>query len=444
MSPPDVPILYRQHLETVCARADAALARGGFDHLLVPSGTQHFQVFDDRDYPYAVNPQFKAWIPLTDIPGSWIAYTPGARPKLLYLQPFDYWHVVPAEPSGSWAEPCDVVVSRKAEEAQQHLPRDASRCAILGEPQSALGQYGAFKPNNPRAVLDYLEYHRAYKTAYEIEMMRAATRRGVRGHRAAERAFRAGASEFGIHLAYCQAAGQDANDLPYSNIVGLNEHAAVLHYTERDRVPPRQPRSFLIDAGGSHAGYACDITRTYASDTGSEFQALVEAMDVVEQALCGKVRSGVDYRQLHLDAHLAIAGVLKDFGVITVAPEVAVETGVSAAFFPHGLGHGIGLQVHDVGGFAASDKGGTIDKPDGHPFLRLTRVLEPGMVVTIEPGLYFIDMLLEQLKEKGLGPSVDWARVDAFRPYGGIRIEDDVACTDAEPVNLTREGFAAG
>ena len=444
MSPPDVPILYRQHLETVCARADAALARGGFDHLLVPSGTQHFQVFDDRDYPYAVNPQFKAWVPLTDIPGSWIAYTPGARPKLLYLQPFDYWHVVPAEPSGYWAEHFDVVVIRKAEEAQQHLPRDASRCAILGEPQSALGQYGAFKPNNPRAVLDYLEYHRAYKTAYEIEMMRAATRRGVRGHRAAERAFRAGASEFGIHLAYCQAAGQDANDLPYSNIVGLNEHAAVLHYTERDRVPPRQPRSFLIDAGGSHAGYACDITRTYASDTGSEFQALVEAMDVVEQALCGKVRSGVDYRQLHLDAHLEIARILRETGIVDMAPESMVETGVSAKFFPHGIGHYIGLQVHDVGGFAQSDSGGTIDKPDGHPFLRLTRVLEPGMVVTIEPGLYFIDMLLEQLKEKGLGPSVDWARVDAFRPYGGIRIEDDVACTDAEPVNLTREGFATG
>lgn len=443
MSPPDVPILYRQHLATVCARADAALARGPFDHLLVPAGTQHFQVFDDRDYPYAVNPQFKAWVPLTDIPGSWIAYTPGARPKLLYLQPFDYWHVVPAEPSGYWAEHFDVVVIRKPEEAQRHLPRDASRCAILGEPQSALGEYGAFKPNNPRPVLDYLEYHRAYKTAYEIAMMREATRRGVRGHRAAERAFRAGASEFGIHLAYCQAAGQDANDLPYTNIVGLNEHAAVLHYTGRDRVPPRTSRSFLIDAGGSHAGYACDITRTYAGDTGSEFQALVEAMDGVEQALCDQVRAGVDYRQLHLDAHLAIAGVLKDFGVVTVAPEVAVETGVSAAFFPHGLGHGIGLQVHDVGGFAASDKGGTIDRPDGHPFLRLTRVLEPGMVVTIEPGLYFIDMLLERLKENGLGPSVDWARVDEFRPYGGIRIEDDVACTDAGPVNLTREGFAA-
>jgi Xaa-Pro dipeptidase len=207
-------------------------------------------------------------------------------------------------------------------------------------------------------------------------------------------------------------------------------------------VPPREARSFLIDAGGSHAGYACDITRTHARDTNGEFQSLIDAVDAAQQAMCAQVRAGTDYRQLHQDAHLALAGILSDFGIITVAPDVAVETGVSAAFFPHGLGHGIGLQVHDVGGFAASDRGGTIDKPPGHPYLRLTRVLEPGMVVTIEPGLYFIDMLLEQLREKGLGPSVDWNRVDAFRPFGGIRIEDDVACTDGEPLNLTREGFA--
>jgi Xaa-Pro dipeptidase len=116
---------------------------------------------------------------------------------------------------------------------------------------------------------------------------------------------------------------------------------------------------------------------------------------------------------------------------------------VSSAFFPHGIGHLIGLQVHDVGGFAESDRGGTIPKPDGHPFLRLTRTLEPGMVVTIEPGLYFIDLLLEELRDKGLGPSVDWERVAAFKPFGGVRIEDDVACTAGEPQNLTRDAFAA-
>jgi Xaa-Pro dipeptidase len=436
---PEFAILYARHVDAMKKRADEALVRGGFDHLVIPSGTLHYQAFDDRDYPYAANPQFKAWLPLTRNPGSWLVHTPGARPKVVYLQPFDYWHVVPDAPGGAWLEHFDVVVIRRPEEALQHLPEDTARCAILGEPQSALGD---FTPNNPAPVIQYLEYHRAYKTPYEIAMMRAATRRGVRGHRAAERAFRAGASEFGIHLAYCQAAGQDAGELPYSNIVALNEHGAVLHYTDLDRMPPKPVRSFLIDAGGSEAGYACDITRTYAADGGSDFQALVDAVDVAQQAMCAQVRAGFDYKQLHLDAHLVLAGVLKDFGVIKVSPEAAVATGVSSAFFPHGLGHGLGLQVHEVAGFAASDRGGTIAKPAGHPYLRLTRVLEPGMVVTIEPGLYFIDMLLEKLKQDGHADSVDWARVDAFRPYGGIRIEDDVVCTDGEPVNLTREGFA--
>lgn len=432
--------LYSRHIEVVQLRAAEALHRGGFDHLVVPSGVAHYQVFDDRDYPYAVNPQFKYWAPLTRNPGSWLVFTPGERPKLVYLQPLDYWHAVPSAPEGYWTAHFDIVVIRTAEEALQHLPRDPARCAVLGEPQSA---FGGFVPNNPAPVLAYLEYHRAFKTPYEIEMMREASRIGVRAHRAAERAFRAGASEFGIHLVYCQAALQDANDLPYSNIVALNEHGAVLHYTDRDRLPPRELRSFLIDAGASYHGYACDITRTYAHDRNGEFQALINAVDNAQLAMCAQVRAGFDYRQLHLDAHLALAKILQEFRLINVSAEVAVETGVSSAFFPHGIGHGIGLQVHDVAGFAESDRGGMLPKPDGHPFLRLTRVLQPGMAVTIEPGLYFIDMLLDELKDKGLGPSVNWDRVAVFKPFGGIRIEDDVVCTEGEPLNLTREQFHA-
>lgn len=431
--------LYPSHLQTLMQRASTALERGGFDHLVVPSGTIHYHLFDDRDYPYAVNPQFKAWAPLTSIPGSWLSFTPGQKPKLVYLQPFDYWHVVPEAPSGYWADHFDVVVIREPDEALQHLPADPARCAILGEPQSALGDW---VPNNPQAVIDYLDYHRNWKTPYEIAMMRLATQRGVRAHRAAERAFRAGASEFGIHLAYCQAAGQDANELPYGSIIALNEHTAVLHYTERDRVPPAQVRSFLIDAGASHGGYACDITRTYAADASGEFQSLIDAVDRVQQQLNAKFTAGADFRQVHLDAHLMLAGVLHEFGVLRASAESAVESGVSSAFFPHGLGHGIGLQVHDVAGFASSDAGGRIEPPEGHPFLRFTRKLEAGMVMTNEPGVYFIDLLLDKVRQGPHADSVDWDRVDHFRPYGGIRIEDDLVVTDGEPVNLTRDEFA--
>ncbi|NZA28192.1 Xaa-Pro dipeptidase [Luteimonas sp. SJ-92] len=439
---PDPAPLYAAHLAVMQQRAETALERGGFDHLVIPSGTVHYQLFDDRDYPYAVNPQFKAWAPLTRNPGSWLVVTPGRRPKLVYLQPFDYWHVVPDAPSGYWAEHFELVVIRKPEEASRHLPADAARCAILGEAQSALGQYGAFKPNNPQPVLDHLDYHRAFKTPYEIAMLRQATLRGVRGHRAAERAFRAGASEFGIHLAYCQAAGQDSAELPYSNIVALNAHGAVLHYTERDRVPPRPLRSFLIDAGASFGGYACDITRTHAADTDGEFQRMIDAVDAVQQRLSAAFAPGRDYRELHLQAHLELSGVLHEFGILTMSAESAVESGVSAKFFPHGLGHGIGLQVHDVAGFAESERGGTIARPEGHPYLRLTRTLAPGMVVTNEPGLYFAELLLDELRQGPHAGAVDWERVDAFRPYGGIRIEDDIVVTEREPLNLTREAFA--
>lgn len=439
MNTPDIAALYASHLTELKRRADEALARGGFDHLVVPSGTQHWQVFDDRDYPYAVNPQFKHWLPLTKLPYSWLVYTPGQRPQVLYYQPHDYWHVVPDAPNGWWVEHFDVLIIRKPEEALALLPKPAGRCAILGEAQSALSDY---IPNNPEPVINYLEYQRSYKTPYEIVLMREAQRLAVRGHRAAEAAFRNGASEFGIHMAYCSAVGQDANGLPYGNIIGLNEHAAVLHYMDLERNPPAHSRSFLIDAGASSRGYASDITRTYAADCAGEFQALIDAVDAAQVKMGNSVRAGVDYKQLHVDAHLQLMGILKDFGVIKVSPEAALASGVSAAFFPHGLGHPIGLQVHDVAGFAASDRGGRIERPAGHPYLRMTRVLEPGMVVTIEPGIYFIDMLLDEVKQNGHADSVDWARVDALRPYGGIRIEDEVLCTDGEPQNLTRPAFA--
>ena len=174
----------------------------------------------------------------------------------------------------------------------------------------------------------------------------------------------------------------------------------MLHYTELGTQAPAEIRSFLIDAGGSYGGYASDITRTYAHDTAGEFQALIDAVDAAQLAMCDQVRAGTDYKRIHLDAHLALAGILKDFGISKLSPEAALETGVSNVFFPHGIGHGIGLQVHDVAGFAESDRGGTIAKPEGHPYLRTTRVLEPGMVVTIEPGIYFVDLLLDGLRKR--------------------------------------------
>jgi Xaa-Pro dipeptidase len=434
----DLAPLYAQHIATLRVRADKALALAGFDHLLVAASTPLRKFLDDQDYPFVANPHFRHWLPLTDTPGSWVVYTPGHKPKLIFVQPRDYWHVVPAAPNGYWVDQFDITIVRTAAEAVAALPKD-NRAVIAPNCPEIEG----VEINNPQAVVDYLHWHRSYKTPYELELMREASRVGTRAHRAAEKAFRAGESEFGIHMAYLAATRQTDAELPYSNIIGLNEHGAVLHYTNFDRTPPQQSRSFLIDAGGSAAGYASDITRTYAATGHAEFQALIESVEKAQLDFVAKVKAGQSYPELHIHAHHVLADVLREHGVIRMSAESAVQSGVTATFFPHGLGHPIGLQVHDVAGFQASENGGSIPRPEGHPYLRMTRALEPGMVVTIEPGLYFIDMLLEELRSKPAAKDVDWAKVDAFRPYGGIRIEDDVVCTHGEPENLTRNAFAA-
>ncbi len=436
----DLATLYAAHVKTLTQRTAAALERGDFDRLVIPAGQPGYQFLDDRDYPYFVNPHFKHWLPVTRAPGSWLVITPGEKPKLIFLQPHDYWHVVPDAPSGYWVDHFDIHLIRKAEEARALLPKDTARCAIIGE--GAWGLEGVV-PNNPLAVIEYLHYQRSYKTPYELTLMRVASRLGARGHDAAERAFRDGKSEFGIHMDYLSAVGQTDNQLPYGNIIGLNEHGAVLHYTELKTKAPAQSHSLLIDAGASWQGYASDITRSHAAADADDFKELIGAVDDAQLGFCAMVKPGQDYADLHVHAHHVLAGILNDFGFITMSAERAVETGVSSVFFPHGLGHPIGIQVHDVAGFHANDRGDTIDRPAGHPYLRFTRKLEAGMVCTIEPGIYFIDMLLAELKAKPEGREVDWDLVDSFRKYGGVRIEDDVVCTDGEPENMTRDAFAA-
>jgi len=116
---------------------------------------------------------------------------------------------------------------------------------------------------------------------------------------------------------------------------------------------------------------------------------------------------------------------------------------VTSVFYPHGIGHLLGLQVHDVGGLQREPGGGVIERPYNHPFLRLTRKLEEGCVVTVEPGFYFIDQLLDAARPKPVGRMIEWNRVAQLKVFGGVRIEDDVVALAHGPENLTRPAFGA-
>lgn len=439
-SNPELAHLYPAHVRTVCERHDRALQGSGALHAVVFSGQPKTAFLDDQDYPFKPNPHFLSWLPLPNLPLSCVVYTRGEKPRLVYYQPRDYWHSVPGEPAGYWVEEFDICIAHTLDDVRRHLPDDKGSCIFVGEAVDESQAFG-IERINPTTVINILHYARGVKTDYEVECMRLASLRGARGHIAAEDAFRNGQSEFDIHRAYCAAVDHTDNELPYGNIVALNSHGAVLHYTELDREPPADRYSFLIDAGAQVHGYASDITRTYAWDD-PRFAELIERMDEAQLRIVASIRAGIDYTDVHIETHRILAGVLVDAGIAVGDPDTLLATGVTSAFFPHGLGHLLGLQVHDVGGHMQDESGNLTDPPSGHPFLRLTRRLEENMVLTIEPGIYAIDLLLENLRGTPAENHVSWKGVDWLRPFGGVRIEDDVRVTADGCENLTRDAFA--
>jgi len=433
--------LYPEHIQSIKSRHDQALERAGASHVIVFSGAPRAVFLDDYDYPFKPNPHFVGWLPLTQTPYCYVIYTPGETPVLVYYQEKDYWHLPPANPEGYWADQFEICVVHTNEDVARHLPEDRSQCILLGEIDDPAHAFGIDRVN-PSTALNFLHYGRGVKTAYELECMRAASRRAVKGHRAAEKAFGAGKSEYDIHLDYCRAVKHTDSELPYGNIIALNENGAVLHYQHQLREKPAEFRSFLIDAGARLNGYASDITRTYAKQAG-EFADFIERFDQLQQELVAEVKAQLDFSELHSLCHRKIAELLVEIGVAKGSADALIEAGVTTAFYPHGLGHLLGIQVHDVGGRQGDDLGTTIDPPSGHPYLRLTRQLEVDQVLTIEPGLYVIDMLQDNLAGTPGHAMVNQERLEWLRPYGGIRIEDNVRVLADGCENLTRDAFAA-
>ncbi len=433
--------LFGPHLAALCQRTATALETCGYEALLVHSGSLLPVFQDDRTYPFKANTPFRVWTPLAEVPDCFIHFQPGHRPRLLFHRPTDYWYKPAPLPQDYWTAHFEIVPCADLAAARAALPRSLARTAYLGEDFGTLAAWNVGEVNPPR-LIRHLDFPRAMKSPYELACLRAANRLGALGHLAAERAFADGATEFDIELAFLAACGQREQELPYNPIIALNENGAVLHYQVLEKRAPQPRRSLLIDAGAEFGGYASDITRTYAAAAG-DFAALIQAMETLQQSLCAHVKAGVDWREVHLLAHQLLARVLRDADLISCDPDEAIASGVTRVFLPHGIGHLLGLEVHDAGGFMRLPDGGDIARPEGHPYLRLTRTLAPGFVVTMEPGLYFIEPLLAAARADARARLIRWSRVDSLQPCGGIRIEDDLAVTAAGCENLTRDAFAA-
>jgi Xaa-Pro aminopeptidase len=227
-------------------------------------------------------------------------------------------------------------------------------------------------------------------------------------------------------------AGADA--MAYETIIASGPNSAALHFAPTSR-PMRPGELVLIDAGAEYRGYASDITRTYPVGTfTSEQRELHSLVRAAELAAIERCLPGAEWRDVHLAAARVLADGLVSFGILRGEPDSLIESGAVWLFFPHGIGHLVGLGIRDAGGVLADRR----DDPPPYPHLRINLPLEPGMVVTVEPGIYFIAALLENIERRRRHrDEVAWERVDRMLDFGGIRIEDNVLITETDHEVIT-------
>jgi Xaa-Pro aminopeptidase len=276
------------------------------------------------------------------------------------------------------------------------------------------------------------------KDEVELERMRAAERATGAAFAAALAILREGVSEREVQIELEVAALRaGADGMAYDTLVGSGPNSGVLHFMPSGR-RMRDGDLVLIDAGAECSGYASDITRTYVTGgkfdgAQAELHALVRAAEMSSIERCAP---GVEWRDIHLHAALVLAEGLASFGLLRGTPESLVESGAVWMFFPHGIGHLVGLGVRDAGGVLAERR----HDPPPFPHLRIDLPLAPGFVVTVEPGVYFVPAILNDPARRRLHrDAVVWERVDEMLEFGGIRIEDNVLITAAGHEVLTAD-----
>ena len=433
----DLKKLFKEHLLEQLSNLEGILEASKLDGLVISAGGPQYYFEDDQEVPYRQNHHFSHYCPLEGHNHALIL-RPSKKPKLLHFHPSDFWydHSPLLEPF--WLDEFEVATYSSKDSLWKELS-SYKDLPYLG-PDEEMALETGFKLLEKK-VWHQLCWYRGYKTPYEAACMDEASKIAASGHKAAREAFLAGGSELDIHLAYLAATRMTDNQLPYNAIVGLNEKAAILHYAEK-RDDVKNGDVLLIDSGAKFMGYGSDITRTYAARGASQsFIDLLLAMEKSQKELCDAVLDCKDFGQLHNKSNEKLAEILLDHGLLKEASsEEVIEKGLTRVFYPHGIGHMLGLFVHDVGGKQKDKEGGEFKNDPKNPHLRTGRDIEPGFLFTVEPGLYFIDMLLEPHRQGKSRHHFNFKLIDELRPFGGIRIEDNLYISKKEGVvNLTRK-----
>jgi Xaa-Pro aminopeptidase len=378
----------------------------------------------DRTYPFRSHSEY-LYLTDSERPGGVLAFDP-AEGWVHFVVPVSRDELL-------WGSPATAPHGRPIDELAGWLDRRKGRLiGCLGAPTPDV-------PSEPILEVELrggLNHVRRQKDAVELERMRCAEAATRAGFGELVPLIRPGISDRDLQIeleAAILRSGADA--FAFDTIVGSGPNSAVLHALPSSRRLDDQ-ELVLIDAGGEVRGYASDVTRTYPASgrftpEQAELHATVHRAGRAATAAC---TAGTEFVDVHRTAALVIAEGLVEFGLLRGRPEALVEQGAHSVFFPHGVGHMVGLGIRDAGEVLPERK-----RPDDEfPRLRVDLPLLAGHVVTIEPGIYFVPALVNdaELRERH-GNAVDWERAERMLDFGGIRIENNVLVTDDKPEVLT-------
>lgn len=276
---------------------------------------------------------------------------------------------------------------------------------------------------------------RVTKDAYEVALLRKANQISTRGHIAAQKVARQAQNEeelYGAFIGTCIANG--AHEQAYHSICASGTACATLHYIRNDQ-PLRSKLNILLDAGAEFDCYCADITRTFPLSGAftPESQIIYDIVKEMQDGAFKMLHANVQWEDVHAETHrIAIRG-LKQAGILIGDEKELFNSRVSCAFYPHGLGHYLGLDTHDTGGHA------NYEDPDlMFKYLRVRGKVPENAVITVEPGVYFCRFLIEPiLNDETMRRFVNETTLNRFWEVGGVRIEDDVLITKDGYDNLT-------
>jgi Xaa-Pro aminopeptidase len=418
---PDTVIQERKNrvakaLNTILSSDDVVLVHAGLP-LHKPGG-------HDQTYPYLPHPDY-FWLTGHRRAGGISAYSK-SEGWIDFVEPVTRDEKV-------WEGGGETLPGKDLKSFQNWLTsKKFNRTFTLGQHQDSIS---VDPSRDTEGVLEFYNEVRRVKDAHEIELIKKIAGISHKGYEAIQHFIKAGVSEKDIQIEYESTVLRHGSEkFPYGTIVGTGSNAAILHASPSARIV-QKGEMVLIDAGADIEDYCVDITRVFPADgTFSDQQKMIyETVLKAQEASIELCRPGVEWKDVHLASARVIAEGLKDMGILKCNVEESLETAAVSLFFPHGVGHMVGLRVRDVGG-----KFNPNPRKYAGARLRVDMPLKEGYLMTVEPGLYFIEALLNDEETRILYKSqVNWDELKHWKEIGGVRLEDDIHVTAHDPVNLT-------